>query len=285
MIIGKETNTVYLSKLLKTDRFSGACIRLLRLMDNHEIQYKFLEGTRDIWCRDYMPIQVEKDKYVKFGYKPSYLTSNRELQSDFETVYQESNLNFRYNTSKINLDGGNVVNWSDKVIITDRIFDENPRYSRKNRLIESLEKNLESEVIIIPQIKSDLTGHADGHVRFVNNSTIIGNDRKREYKYWKIGIDKVLKAFKLDYIDIPFFDPKDNKNPDSAVGYYINYLEIGHLIILPIFEIKGNKDYEAFEVIKKVFTDRIVETINVNEIGIGGGLLNCISWTVKETTT
>lgn len=44
----------------------------------------------------------------------------------------------------------------------------------KNLLTE-LENLLEAEIIIIPSLKSDMTGHVDGVVRFVNENTVIGN--------------------------------------------------------------------------------------------------------------
>lgn len=286
MLIGKETNTVYISSLLQSDkRFSDSCQRLIKILDKHDITYKFLESTKDIWCRDYMAIQIAKDRFVQFRYEPSYLKDDLDLQSDPEIVYKENKLKFKYEISKINLDGGNVVNWSDKVIITDRIFDENPKYQSKPQLISDLEKRLDAEVIIIPQINSDFTGHADGYVRFVDSSIILGNDREQEYKYWENGMNKVLKEHKLDYIDIPFFEHKDKNYRDSALGCYVNFLEIGNLIILPIFGIKGNKDNEVYDLIKKVYSDRIIETININEVGVFGGLLNCITWTIKELAT
>ena len=70
--------------------------------------------------------------------------------------------------SDINLDGGNVVfsPSKEKVIISDRVFSENHGIS-ESELAAKLEKLLEASLIIIPSLKSDMTGHADGMVRFV----------------------------------------------------------------------------------------------------------------------
>jgi agmatine deiminase len=62
----------------------------------------------------------------------------------------------------------------------------------------------------------------------------------------------------------------------------VNFLEIGQLILLPIFEIKGNHDKEVIDLFNKIYPERIIEPININEIGVFGGLLNCISWTIEE---
>jgi len=281
MIAGKATDTVYFSEILLTDkRFTKTCNALTELLEKHSIKYDFLKATKDIWCRDYMSIQIEKGKFVQFRYEPSYLKNDLELQSDPKEVCKANNIRPQF--SKINLDGGNVVNWSDRAIITDRVFDENPEYSSKTKLISDIEKLLEVEIIVIPQIKSDMTGHADGMLRFVDHNTLLGNNREQEFKYWKDGINKVLKEKGIDYIDIPFLDHKEKKYPDHAIGCYVNYLEIQDLIVLPIFETEQNKDQEVYDKFREIFPDRKIETINYNEIGLHGGLLNCTTWTIRD---
>lgn len=280
MIIGKESNTVYFSEILKSDeQFGMTCNALTDLLEKHSVKYGFLKATKDIWCRDYMPIQIEKGEFVQFRYEPSYLKDDLELQSDSVKVCKTNNINPQI--SKINLDGGNVVNWSDRAIITDRVFDENPEYSSKNQLIAEIEKLLEVEIIVIPQIKSDMTGHADGMVRFIDRNTLLGNDRQQEYKYWSIGVGKVLKEKRIDYIDIPFLDHFEKNHPYHAIGCYVNYLEIGELIVLPVFEVKNNKDQEVYDKFREIFPERKIETINYNQIGLYGGLLNCTTWTIR----
>jgi agmatine deiminase len=281
MIAGKETSKVYFSEKLRSDKqFTKTCTALTELLIKHSIKHDFLIATKDIWCRDYMPIQTEKDKFVQFRYEPVYLKNDLETQSDPKEVCKANNIKPQF--SKICLDGGNVVNWSDRAIITDRVFDENPEYSNKTKLISEIEKLLEAEIIVIPQIKSDLTGHADGMVRFIDRNTVLGNDREQEYKYWKDGINKVLKEKGIDYIDIPFLDHKEKRYPYHAIGCYVNYLEVQNLIVLPIFETEINKDQEVYDKFRKIFPDREIETINYNEIGLHGGLLNCTTWTIKE---
>lgn len=281
MIEGKETNTVYFSEKLRTDkRFSKTCNALTELLEKHSIKYSFLEATMDIWCRDYMPIQKGKGKFVQFRYEPSYLKDELELQSDPTEVCKVNK--FKPEFSKINLDGGNVVNWSDRAIITDRVFDENPLFTSKTKLISEIEKLLEVEIIVIPQINSDMTGHADGLVRFVDRNTLLGNDREQEYKYWKNRINKVLRNYKLAYIDIPFLEHKEKKFPFHAIGCYVNYLEVKDLIILPIFETENNKDRKVYDTFRQIFPERKIETINFNSIGLYGGLLNCTTWTIKD---
>ncbi|MBI1222284.1 MAG: hypothetical protein GC180_06730 [Bacteroidetes bacterium] len=281
MITGKQTNTVYFSeKLFSDQRFCNSASSLADILSINGIPQKQLTATQDIWCRDYMPVQVDSELFIQFRYEPSYLQDELELQSDPKKVCKANGITPQY--SKINIDGGNVVNWTDKVILTDRIFDENPAYTNRSKLISELEMLFQSQVIIIPQIKSDMTGHADGMVRFVDRDTILGNSRKDEYKYWREGMNKVLKENGLNYIDIPFLEHKETKHPYHAIGCYINYLEVQDLIVLPVFEVENNKDEEVLNLFFQIFPERKIETINYNEIGLFGGLLNCTTWTIKE---
>lgn len=226
-----------------------------------------------------MPVQVGNNRFVQFVYDPSYDRSNTKYDSLF--VNRLNGIIAQH--VDIRIDGGNVVNGYDKAIISERVFDENP-YFDPQKLVNKLEKVLEAEVIIIPCLGRDLdmTGHADGYVQFVNESTLIGNDRRTECKSWTARMNRVLKDERLEYIDLPMFECPVGKKGKSAIGTYVNYLETANLIIMPVFEVRGNRDAEAYDIMTETFPDRIIETANINEIGIEGGLMNCISWTVNS---
>ena len=286
MITDKETNFVYFSKLLKTKvEFAHSCNRITSLLEENQIKYDFLEETKDIWARDYMPIQTDINSFVQFRYEPSYLKKYPHLQSNPKDVCKANGLTpkFSKGINVINLDGGNVVKWTDRVILSDRIFLENPQYTDRKMLITDIEKDLNAEVILIPQIISDFTGHADGLVRFYDEKTLIGNKLNDEYKYWGNAMKKFIQQYGFKYIEMPVFDykaPYKNKYL-SAIGCYMNYLEIRNLIVFPVFELEGNKDDEAFDLISSLYHDKIIKRININDIAFEGGLMNCISWNIK----
>ncbi len=281
MVTDRETDFVYFSDILAAEtRYKDDYGKICSVLNRNQISHGLLEGTKDIWCRDYMPIQKSDDEFIQFRYEPSYLQDDLHLQTDPNIALELNRIKAIH--SAINLDGGNVLRWKDRVIVTDRIFLENPSYSSPSKLVNELESLLEAEVIVIPQIKSDMTGHADGLVRFYDRYTLIGNCLENEYGYWKKGMQNVLHAYGLDYIDLPFFEYKVKGKPESAIGCYVNYLEVGNLILMPGFDVDGNKDKEAVNILTEVFSDRIVEAININEVAKHGGLLNCISWNVKK---
>lgn len=278
---------VYMSELLM-NRHPDTCKSLIAVLEKHNVKYSFIKGTYDIWCRDYMPVQTESGKFIQFKYDPSYLKGKKEWEdsrSDVKKIRKENDwmAKFSISESDINLDGGNVIICDGRAILSDRIFSENPEMD-KETLKKELSKLLECEIIIIPALKSqneDLTGHADGMVRFVDRNTIIGNERKtNEYQYMKDGLQKAIDTFGLTYIDVPFFEDKDSNHPESAIGIYVNYLEVNNLIIMPVFG--REEDKQAIDIIKKAFPDKVIETINYDDVAREGGLLNCTTWVIRK---
>ena len=277
--------TVYLSELLVT-RYPETSKRLTDILNRHNISLAILKGTKDIWCRDYMPVQTPSGKLIQFKYDPSYLKNSQysDSRSIVEHVNKVNNINALF--SDINLDGGNVVMYGNKAIITDRIFSENPDWTRE-KLLTELSILLECEIIIIPSYKPeyDFTGHADGMIRFVDSNSVLVNDLDQDFKYMKNAIVKALDNANLKYINFPWFEHKIKGNDDHAIGIYLNYLEVGNLIIMPVFGVPGNKDAEALAKLKEVFPNKIIETIDYNDIALEGGILNCSTWVVRKETT
>lgn len=279
----RMTQIVYMSDLLQ-ERYPETCNRLLQILEKYQVHYEWIKGTKDIWCRDYMPVQTESGKFIQFRYDPSYLKGKKEWEesrSDVKDICEKNKISATF--SDINLDGGNVLICDGRAIISDRLFSENPDRD-KDSLVRELAILLECEIIIIPALKSqeeDMTGHADGMIRFVDRNTVIGNERRpNEYKYMKEGLQTAIDKFNLTYIDIPYFEDKDARHPYSAIGIYVNYLELKDLIIMPIFNSK--EDQVVIEIIKKAFPNKHIETIDYNDVAKEGGLLNCTTWVVNK---
>lgn len=262
---------LYFSSQLNIQEYKPAADRMFAALDLFNVKYKLLNNTNDIWARDYMPIKTKSGKYISFRYEPSYLANNPQLRTDFKTdiapSFKVDNLVY----TDINLDGGNVVfsPSKEKVIISDRVFSENSEYD-KNTLLLELEKLLEASVLIIPSLKGDMTGHADGMVRFVDENTVVTNAPLSPYGF-ETKVKKSLQNYGFNVIDFPYFYSKG----DSAVGCYLNYLATEKSIFLPVFGV--DTDNEAIKLAKNIFGKTII-TVNINEIAEYGGLLNCISW-------
>ena len=263
---------LYFSSLLKTDlKYSSSAKNLFPILSNCGEKFTLFDGAKDIWARDYMPVKTKSGEYVSFRYEPSYLDGFPELRTDFrKDIAPNFNIkNLVY--SDINLDGGNAVFSPSKetVIISDRVFSENLKYSSAE-LVQELENLLEAGVIIIPSLRLDMTGHADGMVRFVDENTVVTNASLSPYGF-ETKVKKSLQNYGFNVIDFPYFDSKG----DSAVGCYLNFLETEQSIFLPVFDVET--DNIALDTAKSLF-DKIIIPVNINEIAIKGGLLNCISW-------
>ena len=61
MVTDNQTNKVYFSKRLT---WYKCWKELSRILVEADIDFDLLENTNDKWARDYMPIQVEKDKFA-----------------------------------------------------------------------------------------------------------------------------------------------------------------------------------------------------------------------------
>lgn len=277
MIIDSETNLLYLSDILKSrEEFFN---NLTSLLIKNGVKYKLLPETNDIWAVDYMPIQTELTKFIRFKYEPDYLQNDEYVitQTNTKSVCKAINLNTT--DSEIKLDGGNVIKGKNWVILTDKIFDENADF-KKNELINELEILFKTKVIIIPKEPNDFTGHADGVIRYYDNETVLINSYKpTDKREFQNRLTKELKNQGLRTIEIPY-NPYDNRNYDMADGLYINYLQMDNFILLPTFEKKG--DERAYRQFEQLFSRQTIETIDSRNISVDGGVLNCITWNIKE---
>lgn len=263
---------LYFSSLLKSPAYTPAADNLFAALELHNIEYKLLPNTKDIWLRDFMPVKTKSGKYVSFRYEPGYLEEpeDRPLRTDFRQDIAPQ-LSFPVIYSEINLDGGNAVfsPSKEKVIISDRVFSENPGVP-KAALVRELEQLLEARVIIIPSLKSDMTGHADGMVRFAGENTALCNPARGKNTL-EVRIIETLRRHGIDTVEFPYFSSPGN----SAEGCYINWLETENHIFLPVFGAKT--DEKAVHAAERMFKKTVVP-VNISEIAAGGGCLNCISW-------
>lgn len=279
----RQSAIVFLSDLLPK-KHPEICNSLIKILEKHNVKHSFIEGTKDIWCRDYMPIQTESGKLIQFRYEPSYLKGNKEYEdsrSDVHTICEKNNLKVEY--SNINLDGGNVLICDRRAILSDRIYSENPDIPR-DELRRELAKLLECEIIVIPSLNKtvDFTGHADGMVRFVKRDKVLGIKYDDKYKkdWWK-NTQKILEANNISFVEVPFFeDEPDPQHPESAIGIYVNYLEVNDLIVLPVFD--RDEDNQVISILQEQFPNKTIEKINYNEIAKKGGLLNCTTWVMQK---
>ena len=284
MIADWETNKIYFAKKLKQDN-PATFKEIINVLSSFDIKPHILPETKDIWARDFMPIQVTKDKFVEYRYDPDYLQGtiigSRELKTYPDIVCDSIGL--KTSKSDIILDGGNIVKSSNAVILTDKILEENKFHYKKKQLLDKLQEIFEVDnVILIPWDYDCDYGHSDGMLRFINDETVlISGFYERADLDLKERMLKSLKKAKLNWEWLRCYD----KEEDEQNIAYINFLQTKDLILIPKLNAK-KEDNIAFEQISKYYPDyainKRIAQVDMTEIVQFGGALNCITWTIKE---
>lgn len=161
----------------------------------------------------------------------------------------------------------------NKVLMTDKIFKENPEID-KSILIEKLKELLKvDEIIIVPKQPYDIYGHTDGMLRFIDDNTLLVNDISIESESYINKLFKTLEKHNLDFVQITY--------PESFLrkhewGAYLNFIEIDNIIFMPVYGMEEDKYTVDF--IETIFEDKTVEPVKIPHIIKDGGALHCISW-------
>jgi agmatine deiminase len=277
MIIDSQTNVVYYSNQ-SIYGLKEEVVALKTILDYNNIQCLKILGTRDYFCRDYMPVQIDEDTFIQFRFKPYYLLNDPKLKqyvSNVNLIYQKNEFlkNLNIIPSTIILDGGNLIKWNDKVIITDKVFIDNQEIPAES-LIKQLCELLKCQVIIIPRYPGEETGHVDGLMRFVDGNTVLSISLANEPNDWIYWLNKALDQANIKLLSLPQVPLEEE---ELAWGY-INYLHFGKLIIMPTFGYNSGPIMKEF--FKKVFPDYNIKTLDARKIIKEGGVLNCFTWNI-----
>jgi agmatine/peptidylarginine deiminase len=278
MIPDWETNHLFLSDRLANEEpaLSSSLRSVLQ-----GVPIDSIPGTADIWCRDFMPVQLDENTFCQFEYAPDYLrgyehrvTPPEKCRLPFMTSYRREPLV---------LDGGNLVASRTKVILTDKVYKENPTITPP-RLRQRLEEVFQAECVFIPQDPYDDAGHADGVVRFVTEGRVLINDYSGVDPAYGAELHSLLEKQGLEVDTLPLFEEKGRRRRRddlrSAVGLYINYLRVGAAVVLPGYG--RPEDQVAVEKMRRALPKSAVSQVPCRGLAEKGGVLNCISWTIKD---
>lgn len=285
MIEDKDTNFVYLSKWLLAEH-PQFCRSLTSLMTDLGIQWDWLKYTNDYWARDYMPIQLEKEDFLKYRYNPDYLQlspDDRKTITPCRRACKAASISYR-ETSLV-IDGGNMVLCGEYVVMTDKIFEEN-RYSKGDPVfVAFLENELGHKVIFIPWTRHgeisdpniDRYGHSDGFIKYCGGNRILLSNHGEEYPEEAARIREELERYGFEVTEMRFDVSKQNRDYNWA---YINFLQVGSNIIMPVFGIE--EDIQARKYIQEAFPYCRISSIRMRRVVDQGGALHCVTWNITK---
>ena len=271
MITNFETNKVYFARGLSSLSYMDAAKSLITAFQDTHVNWEQIpcaHAPQHIWVRDYMPIQVGREKLIKFRY--DYLMVEPGYKPDVNGILGQLGIVASY--SPINLDGGNIISCGDKVILTDKIFKENPQYS-PTRLIEELTELLEAEPVLIPWDIYEEYGHADGMVRYMGDGWVLLNHYS--------DFDRTLRKRLLDALKVHFDVEELHYGSYTANSWaYLNFLHVGNDIFIP--RLNEKLDAMAFDQIQEAFPTCQCQMVpGCEKIVEDGGALNCSTWNIQ----
>lgn len=288
MINDCDTNIVYLSERLAKGKYSHPEFfkQLTDLFDSVGIRWDVLKHTKDYWVRDFMPVQISKDDFLKYKYAPDYLVKKKGLEGFITDCAEEcEELGIKCRETDIVIDGGNVVLCGDCVVMTDKVFEENGVEKGDARLTHALEQAMRHKVVFIPwvrhatqgNIEDDVFGHADGFVKYCGGNKLLMTNHREAYPDEADAIRQVLEDSGFEVTEMLFSAPRLNPDLNWA---YINFLQVGREIIMPCFGI--GEDEQAERYVREAFPECSVHTIGMEEIAVEGGALHCLTWNIMR---
>ena len=303
------TNTVCYSSLLNgkssgldpqlREKMYAALKESVKTLKNDD-----LLNTRDIWSRDYMPVQLTKDHlFLNYTYRPDYLSDQKAYITNWllHKVHprKADKLNLNFVTIPLILDGGNVIKAIDKfgkptIIMCSKVLNENKL--SKEELTDLWDQFFDNQIrlILIEWEGEDENpiGHADGMVRYITEGKVLITN------YCDLDDEERLSEPLKEYFDIErlhFGDIEGIKGTKmwsllkSTSWGYINFLQVGKHIIVPKLD-WDELDKAAVQQIQQAFgasykvelidcdMTQIIENSDVN--ANSGGGLNCLTWTL-----
>ena len=268
-----DTNIVYISSWLK-DECPHFYPHFLEALKENDIPFKIMKRTNDIWARDYMPIQIYDNRFVQYSYNPDYLQEkqeDRESITDVDAVCQE--IGIECVKTDLIIDGGNVVKAGQYIIMTEKVYKENPNLTPAE-IRNQLRKLFHCDLIMLPWDKNEKYGHADGIVKAIDDHTVLLTNYADYDSQTAERFSKILSQ----YFDVKTLQYSETSNDLNWA--YINFLRVGDVIILPGLNIP--EDQQALQQIKRYYPSCKVIQIDSLEVVKKDGALNCITWNIKK---
>jgi agmatine deiminase len=280
MIADRETDTAVFADRLP-GQFPRLWDRLSGLLREHGVSVHLARGCRDVWARDFLPVQVGGG-FVSFLYAPDYLRAYDHLRTD-ESVCDAVPFLTARRRSDLVIDGGNLVSSGSLVAVTDKVYRENPDRSREGIRRELARLLGASSCVVLPKEPGDPIGHADGLVRFLDERTAVTNDYTDIDPAYGRRVAAVLARHGFEVVTLPYsVDPTGTDGIPSAVGNRVNFLRVGNLVVVPGYGLPA--DRTAVGILRGRLPNCTVVSLDATDLARRGGVLNCLVGTYRTVS-
>ena len=292
IITENEKSKVILSSLLER-HYPQLKLELWDIIGSYHKGMGVVCHTKDFWARDYMPIQVDENVFIKFVYNPDYLQNQKKYITDVDKVIENCPFAQEYEIVNIPLvvDGGNMVFCKGEkkgtethyVVMTEKVFSENSKLSKEQIewILKCAFQDPNLTIVWLPWDKEDIFGHTDGIVRYIGIN--------------KSGKPKVLVNLELYDDDIAskmytdltkHFEVVELKlsKYDELSWAYINSLQTCDFIIVPGLgdDVTDAEALAQYKLLYPQYGENIYQVQMREFIADNGGALNCLTWTIYE---
>ena len=257
-------------------------------------------AVRDVWLRDFAPVQFTGATVVQFRYQPSYLGRReaRRIQEPFARWVQQALGQAMVVESPLVLDGGNVVlepgAGSPRCVVTERVLRDNPGQTEAS-VGAALVQLGAAAVCVIPEEPGDSTGHADGMVAWLAPGVLAVNqlDQAGSGKRLHQTVRERLRAAFGDsvlLVDLPYHPTNQSwRGFADASGDYANIvvLQPGGTALLPSFgadaqDAAAAEDAAAAQVVAAHAAGAVIP-VDCSRVARMGGAVRCLTWSVYGT--
>ena len=219
------------------------------------------------------PVLIRAHLFYDFPYLLNK-ESDKYYITDGAKVSNEKYLSF--DKTDLIIDGGNMVRAGDYLIMTEKILFENPLMSA-SEIIEEMERLTNLHLLLLPWDRVEKYGHSDGIVRCIDSHKVLMTN----YGDFDKSFADEFKSRLMGHFEVKILE-YNVPHLNSLSWSYINYLEVGNVIIVPALGIPEDK--QALSQIKKFFPHKNVVHLRMEEVVKRGGALNCLTWILDRSS-
>ena len=280
--LDKDVNKVYFSdKVLEKPGISQVYKEICDILDEYGIKHELLRQTKDIWCRDYMPVQMYPGRFVQYDYNPDYLDNN--TYRDTKTLPDDvcDAIHLASSKSKLILDGGNIIRTPQGVIMTRKAYHANTMTQKEFEDIFKQDFGI-NKIIWLNWDRHEIYGHADGIVRYITDNRVLMTNYSEYDEEFATSFRNALEHDGYKVEELHYSSDASPRSNEDLSWAYINFLQTSKVIIVPLLGIE-EQDAEALKQIQDIYRDVDVKSVYALPLLKEEGGFNCFTWTVHQS--